>query len=82
MQSYNDAAKTLSIPKNCMLVKEKENSEFVFLISSGITHDNILDFNRSSEVQLQIGKVRYYVFRVIIYPSYFKLTILFFTRFR
>ena len=64
MQSYNDAAKTLSIPKNCMLVKEKENSEFVFLISSGITHNNILYFHRSYEAQLQIGKLKYYVFKL------------------
>ena len=33
--------------KNCMLSTEKENSGFFFLISSGITHWNILYFNRS-----------------------------------
>ena len=58
-----------------MMIKEKENSEFVFLISSGIT-----GITWTGLKKCKIGKIRYYVFRVTNYLSYFKLTKLFFTR--
>ena len=61
---------------NNLHVKDKERKIF-FLISSGIAHKTILYVNRSPEVQLWIGKVRLYVFRLIICLSYFNLTILY-----